>query len=157
MIKNGEKKVLIPAYRDIDPYDLPQEFAYLQALNMGSLGFMQDLIYGIKKIAPLKKIEPAPEPEPIKKVKEQEINEPEIQEDYEPPKKRTVKFDTKDKIDSLNANITEHNHLKIKIYKRAGSFCRTSLSIAIVSFIIILIFSSMKNTFPGFNEIVVLQ
>ena len=155
MIKNGEKKVLIPAYRDIDPYDLPQEFAYLQALNMGSLGFMQDLIYGIKKIAPLKKIEPAPEPEPIKKVKEQEINEPEIQEDYEPPKKRTVKFDTKDKIDSLNAKITEQNHLKIKIYKRANSFCSTSLSIAIVSFIIILIFSSMKNTFFGFNEIVV--
>jgi len=50
LIKQGEKKVLIPAYRDMDPYDLPDEFAALQALDMGKLGFMQDLIRGIKKI-----------------------------------------------------------------------------------------------------------
>ncbi len=45
------KKVLIPAYKDMDPYDLPEEFSHLQALDMGKLGFMQDLIRGIKKIA----------------------------------------------------------------------------------------------------------
>ena len=50
LIKQGEKKVLIPAYRDMDPYNLPDEFAALQALDMGKLGFMQDLIRGIKKI-----------------------------------------------------------------------------------------------------------
>jgi hypothetical protein len=44
------KKVLIPAYRDMDPYDLPEEFSHLQALDMSKLGFMQDLIRGIKKI-----------------------------------------------------------------------------------------------------------
>jgi tetratricopeptide (TPR) repeat protein len=50
LIKNGSKKMLIPAYRDMDPYDLPEEFSHLQAQDMSKLGFMQDLIRGIKKI-----------------------------------------------------------------------------------------------------------
>ena len=50
LMKNGERKTLIPAYRDMDPYDLPQEFSHLQALDMNKLGFMPDLVRGIKKI-----------------------------------------------------------------------------------------------------------
>jgi hypothetical protein len=50
LIKNDAKKVLIPAYRDMDPYDLPEEFSHLQAQDMSRLGFIQDLIRGIKKI-----------------------------------------------------------------------------------------------------------
>lgn len=50
LIKNGAKKMLIPAYKDMDPYDLPEEFSHLQAQDMGKLGFMQDLIRGIRKI-----------------------------------------------------------------------------------------------------------
>ena len=51
LVKNsGGKKMLIPAYKDMDPYDLPEEFSHLQAQDMGKLGFMQDLIRGIKKI-----------------------------------------------------------------------------------------------------------
>ena len=50
LIKNGAGKMLIPAYRDMDPYDLPEEFSHLQAQDMSKLGFMQDLIRGIKKI-----------------------------------------------------------------------------------------------------------
>ncbi|MCH5188576.1 MAG: TIR domain-containing protein, partial [Oscillospiraceae bacterium] len=50
LIKGGAKKTLIPAYRDMDPYDLPEEFSHLQAQDMGKLGFMQDLLRGIKKI-----------------------------------------------------------------------------------------------------------
>ena len=50
LIKNGAKKTLIPAYRDMNPYDLPEEFSHLQAQDMSKLGFMQDLIRGIKKI-----------------------------------------------------------------------------------------------------------
>ena len=49
--KSGGKKILIPAYKDMDPYDLPEEFSHLQAQDMSKLGFMQDLIRGIKKIA----------------------------------------------------------------------------------------------------------
>lgn len=50
LIKSGAKKMLIPAYKDMDPYDLPEEFSHLQAQDMSKLGFMQDLIRGIKKI-----------------------------------------------------------------------------------------------------------
>lgn len=50
LIKQGQKKVLIPAYKDMDPYDLPDEFSHLQSQDMSKLGFMQDLIRGIKKI-----------------------------------------------------------------------------------------------------------
>lgn len=50
LIKNGANKILIPAYKDMNPYDLPEEFSHLQAQDMGKLGFMQDLIRGIKKI-----------------------------------------------------------------------------------------------------------
>jgi len=46
---NG-KKVLIPVYRDMDPYDLPEEFSHLQALEMTGYGFMSDLIRNIKKL-----------------------------------------------------------------------------------------------------------
>ena len=50
LIRNGGNKILIPAYRDMDPYNLPEEFGHLQAQDMSKLGFMQDLIRGIKKI-----------------------------------------------------------------------------------------------------------
>ena len=50
LIKSGAKKTLIPAYKDMDPYDLPEEFSHLQAQDMSKLGFMQDIIRGIKKI-----------------------------------------------------------------------------------------------------------
>ena len=59
---SGGKKVLIPAYKDMDPYDLPEEFSHLQAQDMSKLGFMQDLIRGIKKIA--QKEAPAPAASP---------------------------------------------------------------------------------------------
>lgn len=65
LIKNGAKKVLIPAYRDMDPYDLPDEFSHLQAQDMSKLGFMQDLIRGIKKLAAAEAPKPAaPQTEP---------------------------------------------------------------------------------------------
>ena len=35
----------------MDPYDLPDEFSHLQAQDMSKLGFMQDLIRGLKKLA----------------------------------------------------------------------------------------------------------
>ena len=50
LIKGGEKKTVIPAFRDMDPYDLPDEFSHLQAQDMSKLGFLQDLVRGIKKI-----------------------------------------------------------------------------------------------------------
>jgi len=55
LIKKGEDKTLIPAYRGMSPYDLPQEFAQLQALDMGKLGFVQDLCDGIDRLAKAEK------------------------------------------------------------------------------------------------------
>ena len=51
LIRAGADKTLVPAYRDMDPYDLPEEFSHLQAQDMSKLGFMQDLIRGIRKLA----------------------------------------------------------------------------------------------------------
>ena len=54
LIKRGQKKALIPAYKDMDPYDLPDEFSCLQAKDMSKLSFMQDLIKIITKLVPYK-------------------------------------------------------------------------------------------------------
>ncbi|MBQ9389494.1 MAG: TIR domain-containing protein, partial [Synergistaceae bacterium] len=50
MIHSGAKKTLIPAFRDMSPYELPEEFSHLQAQDMSKIGFMQDLVRGIKKL-----------------------------------------------------------------------------------------------------------
>ena len=50
MIEAGQKKTLIPCYKDLDAYDMPKEFAKLQAQDMGKVGAMQDLLAGIDKI-----------------------------------------------------------------------------------------------------------
>ena len=49
-IKKGENKTIIPAYKNMSPYDLPAEFSNLQSLDMGKLGFIQDLLDGIDKM-----------------------------------------------------------------------------------------------------------
>lgn len=49
-MKNDSEKVLIPVYRDISPYALPDEFAKLQAQDMSKLGAVQDLVRGVEKI-----------------------------------------------------------------------------------------------------------
>ena len=54
LINAGKKKTLIPVYKDMDPYELPEEFAYIQSQDMSKIGFMQDLVRGIQKIIPKK-------------------------------------------------------------------------------------------------------
>ena len=50
LIEKGAKKTLIPCYKGIDAYDMPKEFARLQAQDMGKVGAIQDLLRGIEKI-----------------------------------------------------------------------------------------------------------
>ncbi len=50
LIKEDRDKVLIPCYKDMNVYDLPEELSMLQSQDMAKLGFAQDLIHGIKKI-----------------------------------------------------------------------------------------------------------
>ena len=52
LMAKDRKKHLIPCYKDIDAYDMPKEFAKLQAQDMGKVGAMQDLLRGIEKILP---------------------------------------------------------------------------------------------------------
>jgi len=44
------KRTLIPCFRDMDAYDLPDEFSHLQALDMANIAFMPDLSRNIKKL-----------------------------------------------------------------------------------------------------------
>ena len=51
-----KSKYLIPCYKDIDAYDIPKEFAKLQAQDLGKVGAVQDLLRGIEKLIGRKQI-----------------------------------------------------------------------------------------------------
>lgn len=50
LMRSDRSKLLIPCYRDMDAYDLPEEFSHLQAQDMSKIGFINDVIRGIKKV-----------------------------------------------------------------------------------------------------------
>ncbi len=50
IIKKDRNKLLIPCYKDMDAYDLPEEFSHLQAQDMSKIGFINDIVRGIKKV-----------------------------------------------------------------------------------------------------------
>ena len=54
LMAKDKSKVLIPCYKDMDAYDMPDEFKVLQAQDMGKVGAIQDLLRGIEKIIPKK-------------------------------------------------------------------------------------------------------
>ena len=60
MMKKDRSKLLLPCYRDMDPYDLPEALAVLQSYDMSKIGFIQDLTRGISKVLDAGK-QPAPE------------------------------------------------------------------------------------------------
>ena len=55
LMAKDKSKHLIPCYKDIDAYDMPKEFAKLQAQDLGKVGAVQDLLRGIEKLLPLHK------------------------------------------------------------------------------------------------------
>ena len=55
----GQKKTLIPCYKNLDAYDMPKEFQRLQAQDMDKVGAVQDLLRGIGKIIPRETAAPA--------------------------------------------------------------------------------------------------
>lgn len=77
LLRKDRNKVLIPCYRDMDAYNLPEELSLFQAQDMNKIGFMQDLIHGISKI-----IEQKP--------KEQNTNNNVVIED---PNRKQMKFE----------------------------------------------------------------
>ena len=50
LMVEDRSRLLIPCYRDMDAYDLPEEFAHFQAQDMGKIGFINDVVRGIKKV-----------------------------------------------------------------------------------------------------------
>ena len=60
-MRGGEKKLLIPAYKGMSPYDLPDELAPFQAQNLNDLGYYQDLIAGIDRFLGKQKNQAVPE------------------------------------------------------------------------------------------------
>lgn len=52
LMEKDKSRHLIPCYKGIDAYDMPKEFARLQAQDMGKVGADQDLLRGIRKLLP---------------------------------------------------------------------------------------------------------
>ncbi len=50
LMKKDKSKMIIPCYRDMDAYDLPDELSMFQSQDMSKIGFVQDLIRGIEKV-----------------------------------------------------------------------------------------------------------
>lgn len=50
LLRKDKNRVIIPCYRDMNAYDLPEELSLFQAQDMNKIGFMQDLTHGISKI-----------------------------------------------------------------------------------------------------------
>ena len=48
LMAKDKDKHLIPCYKNLDAYDMPKEFAKLQAQDLGKVGAMQDLMRGVK-------------------------------------------------------------------------------------------------------------
>ena len=57
IISQDRSKLIIPCYRDMNAYELPEEFAHLQAQDMSKIGFINDIIHGIKKVINIGKSE----------------------------------------------------------------------------------------------------
>ncbi len=62
LMAKDKSKHLIPCYKGIDAYDMPKEFAKLQAQDMGKVGATQDLLRGIEKLLPRGEAEAAAQP-----------------------------------------------------------------------------------------------
>ena len=54
LMTKDKDKHLIPCFKGIDAYDMPKEFARLQAQDLSKVGATQDLLRGIEKILPRK-------------------------------------------------------------------------------------------------------
>lgn len=49
-MSEDDSKTLIPVYRDMSPYEFPAELCRYQAQDMGKVGAIQDLVYGVQKL-----------------------------------------------------------------------------------------------------------
>lgn len=50
IVRKNRDRVILPCYKDMDPYDMPEALSVLQSYDMSKIGFIQDLLRGIGKI-----------------------------------------------------------------------------------------------------------
>lgn len=50
LMRKDRSKLILPCYKDMDPYDLPEALSILQSYDMSKIGFVQDLLHGIDKV-----------------------------------------------------------------------------------------------------------
>lgn len=55
LMKKDRTKLLIPCYRDMDAYDIPEELSLFQCQDMSKIGFIQDILHGIMKVVKVEK------------------------------------------------------------------------------------------------------
>lgn len=60
LMAKDKDKHLIPCYKGIDAYDMPEEFAKLQAQDLNKMGAIQDILRGVEKLI-ARKVEPVRE------------------------------------------------------------------------------------------------
>ena len=76
LMKNDRKRLLIPCYRDMDPYDLPDELSNLQSQDMSKIGFMQDLLRGVRKVLEAEKAKSIPQQAAVPETGVQNVGSP---------------------------------------------------------------------------------
>ena len=54
LMAKDKQKYLVPCFKGIDAYDMPEEFARLQAQDLGKMGAIQDILRGVEKLLPRK-------------------------------------------------------------------------------------------------------
>ncbi len=62
LMRKDRSKLLLPCYKNVDPYDFPEQLSVLQSYDMAKIGFMQDLIRGIKKVLQKDELKEAAQP-----------------------------------------------------------------------------------------------
>jgi tetratricopeptide (TPR) repeat protein len=84
LMRKDRSKLLLPCYRDMDPYDLPEALSVLQSYDMSKIGFIQDLIRGVNKVLDASK--------PKETVKETVVVQPQANANVAPLLKRAFMF-----------------------------------------------------------------
>ena len=60
LMAQDKQKHLIPCYKGIDAYDMPEEFARLQAQDLNKMGAIQDILRGVEKLLPKSQVSSVP-------------------------------------------------------------------------------------------------
>ena len=147
LMKKDNSKRLFPCYRDIDPYDMPKEFAGLQGQNMAEIGADQDVLMGVEKV--LRRSTPAAEIKKTEPKKEEKTSTaPKTNSSEETgAKAKTNEKSEKESLTYFNndlAKLRENEEKKKEMLKKVGSFNKIVLLITVVLELAVFVGASME-------------